>query len=76
MWRASPEFDSQSEMIRLYPVTAQTSDQQLDDVVAAIREFSLRAQALARAEAMGRSDGGRSYWPNYPVGLSAPTGLA
>ena len=38
-----------SEIIRLYPITSQTSDQQLDDAVAAIREF--RAQALATAEA-------------------------
>jgi hypothetical protein len=41
------EFNS--ETIRLSPITSQTSDQQLDDVVAAIREF--RAQALATAEA-------------------------
>ncbi len=32
-------------MIRLYPTTSQTRDQQLDEVVATIREF--RAQALA-----------------------------
>jgi hypothetical protein len=41
------EFNS--ETIRLSPITSQTSDQQLDDVVAAIREF--RAQALATTDA-------------------------
>jgi hypothetical protein len=41
------EFNS--ETIRLSPITSQTSDRQLDDVVAAIREF--RAQALATAAA-------------------------
>jgi hypothetical protein len=43
------EFAFKSEMIRLFPLTAQTSDQQLDDVVAVIRE--LKAHALAKAEA-------------------------
>ena len=32
------EGEFKSETIRLYPATSQTSDQQLDDVVAAIRE--------------------------------------
>jgi hypothetical protein len=41
------EFNS--ETIRLFPITSQTSDQQLDDVVAAIRAF--RAQALVTADA-------------------------
>ena len=37
-----------SELIRLYPTTPQTSDQQLDDVIAAIRGFA--TQVLAKAD--------------------------
>ncbi len=41
------EFKShESKTTRLYPATSQTSDQQLDDAVAAILEF--KAQALAK----------------------------
>jgi hypothetical protein len=43
------EDEFKSEIIRLSPTTSHTSDQQLDDVVAAIREF--KAQAIAREEA-------------------------
>ena len=43
------EDEFKSEIIRLSPATSQTSDQQLDDVVAVIREF--KAQALATAAA-------------------------
>ena len=37
-----------SKLIRLYPTTPQTSDQQLDDVIAAIRGFA--TQVLAKAD--------------------------
>lgn len=37
-----------SELIRLYPTTPQTSDQQLDDVIAAIRGFA--TQVLTKAD--------------------------
>jgi hypothetical protein len=37
-----------SELIRLYPTTPQTIDQQLDDVIAAIRGFA--TQVLAKAD--------------------------
>jgi hypothetical protein len=38
------EFKSEI-IIRLYPASPQTSDQQLDDVVAAIREFRAQEEA-------------------------------
>jgi hypothetical protein len=47
---------SKSEMIRLYPLTTQATDQQLDDAAPVIREF--RAQALALGKQFYRS--------NYP----------
>ncbi len=60
------EYAFKSEMIRLYgypyPLTAQTIDQQLDDVVAVIHTG---IQGASPCE--GRSEGGRSNWPNYPV---------
>ena len=42
------EGEFRSEMIRLSPVTSQTTDQQLDDAIAAIRGFT--TQVLARAD--------------------------
>jgi hypothetical protein len=48
-WHLICKTRAKSEMILLYPTTSQTRDQQLDEVVATIREF--RAQALATAEA-------------------------
>ena len=60
-------------MIRLYPITSQTSDQhwqpELDDVVRVaaimIREFRVRAQALATAEAtVGRRPVIRAQLPS------------
>ena len=45
MWLASKEGEFRSDLIRLYPVTSQTIDQQLDDVIAAIRGFTTQAPA-------------------------------
>ena len=42
-------------MIRLYPATSQTSDQQLDDVVAVIRAFRAHALATAAAKEAGHT---------------------
>ena len=42
------EGEFRSEMIRLSPVTSQTTDQQLDDVIAAIRGFT--TQVLAKSD--------------------------
>ncbi len=75
------EFAFKLEMIRLYPVTSQTSDLQLDDVVAVIREFKavqrrtpLRRQKRRRPVIRSQppSPTFSTYWPR----LSAPTGLA
>jgi hypothetical protein len=53
------EFNSGT--IRLSPITSHTSDQQLDDIVAAIREF--RAQALSLSPCDSRCHEGRSSGP-------------
>jgi hypothetical protein len=63
-------FAFKSEMIRLYPLTAETNDQQLDDVVAAIREF--RAQALARAEAIEAGRTGPTIQSDFQHLLASP----
>jgi hypothetical protein len=64
------EYAFKSETIRLYPLTAQTSDQQLDDAVAVIREF--RVQALARAEAMEAGRTGPTIQSDYRHLLASP----
>ena len=43
------------ELIRLYPLTPQSSDQQLDDVVAVIRAFRAHALATAAAKEAGHT---------------------
>ena len=48
MVRGGEGFECKSEMIRLYPVTSQTIDQQLDDAIAAIR--GLTTQVLAKSD--------------------------
>jgi hypothetical protein len=63
-------FAFKSETIRLYPSTAQTIDQQLDDVVAVIREF--RAQALARVEAREAGRTGPTIQSDYQHLLASP----
>ena len=64
------EFNS--ETIRLSPITSQTSDQQLDDVVAAIREF--RAQALAAAAATKAGHQGPANKLDFQHLLASPDG--
>jgi hypothetical protein len=64
------EFNS--ETIRLSPITSQTSDRQLDDVVAAIREF--RAQALATAAATKAGHQGPSNKLDFQHLLASPDG--
>ena len=48
MHTSRKEGEFKSEVLRLFPVTFQTINQQLDDVVAAIRGFA--TQVLAKAD--------------------------
>ena len=48
MVRCGEAFECKSDLIRLCPVTSQTIDQQLDDVIAAIRGFT--TQVLAKSD--------------------------
>ena len=58
-----------SELIRLYPTTPQTSDQQLDDVIAAIRGFATQVLAKADFQHLMASPDGLSQLelPTFPT---------